>query len=142
MTSRITASLVVCVAAAGVAVGALALDSDDPPAPAAGAPAASSGPDAGAYGTGSDAGDAGAPAGATLAIQGFAFGAASVAPGGQVTVDNADGAPHTVTAAGGAFDSGEVPARGTATFQAPGQPGSYDFACQIHPGMTGTLTVG
>ena len=65
MTSRITASLVVCVAAAGVAVGALALDSDDPPAPAAGAPAASSAPDAGAYGTGGDAGAAGLPSGAT-----------------------------------------------------------------------------
>lgn len=75
-------------------------------------------------------------------VQGFAFGATSVAPGGQVTVDNADGAPHTVTAAGGAFDTGEVAGGGTATFQAPGQPGSYDFTCRIHPGMAGTLTVG
>lgn len=171
MNSRITASLVVCVAAAGVAVGALALDSDDastapgdqvvatadPQTGAGGAggngataeDAGDTGDDAGGTGYGASAGnDAGAgaggggQAGATLGIQDFTFSDTSVAPGGQVVVDNGDSATHTVTADDGEFDSGEVPGGSTSTFQAPGEAGSYDFACEIHPDMTGTLTVG
>jgi len=144
MTTRITASLVVCVAAAGVALGALALESDDAPVTATGTPTAAA-EDTGGYGAANDAGaaaDGGTAAGTTLEIRDFSFAAASVGPGGQVTVANQDGAPHTVTADGGEFDSGEVQGGGTSTFQAPSQPGSYAFACQIHPGMTGTLTVG
>lgn len=150
MNSRITASLVVCVAAAGVAVGALALDSDDSSTASGGQAVASADPQTGAGGTGygsagnggGAAAGAGGPAGATLAIQDFAFSSTSVAPGGQVVVDNGDGATHTVTADGGEFDSGGVSGGSTSTFQAPGQAGSYDFACEIHPDMTGTLTVG
>jgi plastocyanin len=123
MNSRFTASLVVCVAAAGVAVGALALEPGDAPAPAATAPAESGN-------------------GATVAIQDFTFAASSAAPAAPVTVANADGVPHTVTATSGGFDSGDVPGGATGTFQAPGAPGTYEFFCQIHPGMTGTLTVG
>ena len=142
MSSRITASLVVCVAAAGVAVGALTLDSDDSPTPAGATSPASTTPQSGAYGAADDAGAGTAPDGATLAIRDVRFAAASVAPGGQVTVENGDGTTHTVTADDGAFDSGEVPGGSATTFQAPAEPGTYDFACQIHPGMTGTLTVG
>lgn len=145
MTSRITASLVVCVAAAGVAIGALALDADDSAGPGAAATATSapptSAPGGGGYGSSGGGDVAGTPAGASLAIQGFAFGATTVAPGGQVTVDNGDDAPHTVTATGGAFDADVGPA-GTTTFAAPGDPGTYAFTCQIHPDMSGTLTVG
>lgn len=142
MTSRITASLVVCVAAAGVAVGALVLEADDSPAPATGTPT-TAGQGSGSYGTADGAGAGSEPGdGATLEIRDFSFSATSVAPGGQVTVDNGDGAPHTVTAEDGTFDSGEVSGGGAATFAAPGEPGTYDFACEIHPDMTGTLTVG
>ncbi|MGH9234265.1 MAG: cupredoxin domain-containing protein [Acidimicrobiales bacterium] len=144
MTNRFTASLVVCVAAAGVAVGALALESDDTPTPAGGTPTTAA-PNTGGYGAANDAGavaDGDQAAGATLQIRDFSFAAASVAPGGQVTVANGDGASHTVTADGGEFDSGEVPGGGTSTFQAPSQPGSYGFVCEIHPDMSGTLTVG
>ena len=140
MDSRITASLVVCVAAAGVAVGALALEPGDSPAPAAGTPPTSVTEDGGGYGAANGGGGAGS--GATLAIRDFSFAATSVAPGGLVTVDNADSADHTVTAEGGEFDSGEVSGGTTSSFQAPDEAGTYEFACEIHPDMTGTLTVG
>jgi plastocyanin len=81
-------------------------------------------------------------AGATLAIRDFAFAATSGAPGGLVTVVNADNAAHTVTAEGGESDSGEVPGGATRTFRAPDEAGTYEFACEIHPDMTGTITVG
>jgi plastocyanin len=140
MNSSITASLVVCVAAAGVAVGALALEPGDSPAPAAGTPPTSVTQDGGGYGAANGGGGAGS--GATLAIRDFSFAATSVAPGGLVTVDNADSADHTVTAEGGEFDSGEVSGGTTSSFQAPDEAGTYEFACEIHPDMTGTLTVG
>jgi len=139
-STPITGALVVCVAAAGVAAGALFLDAGGDPAPSANAngstPAAAT--DDGGYGSG---GGGGAPAaqGATLEISDFQFGAVAVDPGGLVTVANRDGAPHTVT--GGAFDSGQVDGGGTASFTAPADPGSYDFQCQIHPDMSGSLTV-
>jgi plastocyanin len=151
MNSRITASLVVCVAAAGVAVGALALDDDDSPSTeATGSPTTPVDEQSGGYGGdgagdatgGGDGGGAGGAEAATLEIRDFSFAATSVAPGGQVVVDNADSATHTATADDGAFDSGEVGGGSTTTFAAPTEPGSYDFACQIHPDMTGTLTVG
>ncbi|HEY8546644.1 MAG TPA: hypothetical protein VIL36_16405 [Acidimicrobiales bacterium] len=147
-TTPITGALVVCVAAAGVAAGALFLDAGGSPAPAgspngatpaATVPAGGNGGNGGGYGGGGGGGGQTA-AGATLEISGFRFGSVSVDPGGLVTVANRDGAPHTVT--GGAFDSGQVDGGGTASFTAPSEPGTYDFRCQIHPDMSGTLTVG
>lgn len=145
MTAPITGALVVCVAAAGVAAGALFLQADDPssPAPSSGQPAAVvTEPGGGGYGSGDDAGAGAGPAAASLQISGFQFGAASVGAGGQVTVDNRDGATHTVTANGGEFDSGEISGGATDSFVAPSAPGSYEFRCEIHPDMAGTLTVG
>jgi plastocyanin len=56
---------------------------------------------------------------------------ASVAPG-----------PHTLTAdEGNAFDSGVVEGGGQGEVTAPAEPGDYAFHCEIHPGMTATLTV-
>lgn len=139
-------------AAAGIAVGALVLEPGDssPAAPAAGgaAPAAASPAPAGGggYGSSDDGGGAApaapaAPAGGSLEISGFQFGTTTVGAGGQVTVSNRDGAPHTVTADDGAFDSGQVAGSSTGAFAAPGQPGTYSFHCEIHPDMSGTLTV-
>jgi plastocyanin len=144
-TTPITGALVVIVAAAGVAIGALALDAGDTSGPA------SSGPDptvqasdGGGSGYGDSAAD-GTPTnagGASLEISGFQFGAVSVAGGGQVTVDNRDSATHTVTADDDEFDTGQVSGGGTSSFVAPSTPGTYEFHCQIHPDMSGTLTVG
>jgi plastocyanin len=145
-SSPITGALVVCVAAAGIAVGALVLEPGGSSAPAAGgaapAPAVST-PAGGGYGTpAGGTGGGGAPAGGSLEISGFQFGAASVGAGGQVTVSNRDGAPHTATSDDGAFDSGQVGGGSTGAFVAPSQPGTYSFHCEIHPDMSGTLTVG
>jgi plastocyanin len=77
-----------------------------------------------------------------LTISGFAFGEPlTVPPGAKVTVRNADRAPHTVTAAGGAFDTRTIAPGATASFVAPSKPGTYRFACAIHPSMTGSLVV-
>ncbi len=79
----------------------------------------------------------------TIVIRNFAFspGTITVAPGATVTVRNEDQATHTVTATGKAFDTGNVPGGGTATFKAPTRPGRYAYICQIHQYMTGSLDV-
>jgi plastocyanin len=145
-TTPITGSLVVCVAAASLAAGALLLDAgDDSPAAA---PASSGAPAAGGYGSSgtAPAGDATADGAASngavpLEISGFQFGSVAVDAGGQVTVANRDSAPHTVTADDGSFDSGEVDGGSAGSIAAPQAAGTYEFHCEIHPDMSGTLTV-
>ena len=79
---------------------------------------------------------------AVVTIEGFAFASpVAVAPGATVEVVNADSTGHTLTAAGGAFDTGPLASAGRGTFTAPAGPGSYAFFCAIHPSMRGTLTV-
>jgi len=63
------------------------------------------------------------------------------APGEQVTVRNNDTAEHTVTADTGDLFDVEIKAGETATFTAPGQPGTFAFHCTYHPNMVGTLEV-
>ena len=58
-----------------------------------------------------------------------------------MTVVNADGAEHTVTADSGSAFNAEVSGKGTTTFTAPTQPGTYAFHCTYHPMMHGRLTV-
>lgn len=65
----------------------------------------------------------------------------AVAPGARLTFANEDGAPHTMTADDGAFDSGRVEGGDTATVTAPSEPGDHAFHCEIHPEMQATLTV-
>ena len=66
------------------------------------------------------------------------------APGQTITVINQDyahfGEPHTVTANGGAFDTGVVTGD-PAYFTAPQGPGNYGFHCAIHPFMRGVVHV-
>lgn len=81
--------------------------------------------------------------GSTITIANFAFtGTFTVAPGSTVTVTNSDSVSHTLTANGGAFDTGIIAAGATKSFVAPSANGQYGFHCSIHSSMTGTLTIG
>jgi len=78
----------------------------------------------------------------TIQIEGFAFSALdAVAPGTEITVANLDGAQHTLTADDGSFNTGGLDGGATVTITAPEAPGTYTFVCNIHPTMTGSLTV-
>lgn len=140
MSTPITSALVVCVAAAGLAAGALFLEADDDDTASPGAaPAPAADDSSGGYG-GGGGGETPSPAGASLEISGFQFGAVTADGGGQVAVQNRDSAPHTVTADDGGFDAG-VEGGSSGSFTAPAQPGTYSFHCEIHPDMSGTITV-
>jgi plastocyanin len=78
---------------------------------------------------------------AAVTIANFAFEVPdTVAVGTTVVVTNTDGATHTFTAEDGSFDSGRLGPDETATvtFDAAG---TVDVFCQIHPSMTGSITV-
>lgn len=84
-----------------------------------------------------------APANPTLSISiaGFRFsGDDTGSVGDTVQVTNSDSVGHTWTAAEGAFHSGVLSSGDTFTFIFD-QPGDYDYFCQIHPEMTGTITI-
>ena len=75
-----------------------------------------------------------------VTIQGFAFSPATVTVnvGDSVTWINNDGATHTATGSG--IDTGNINsgASDTVTF---GSAGTFNYACSIHPQMTGTVVV-
>lgn len=80
-------------------------------------------------------------AGISITISNFQFsGPATGTVGDEVTVVNADSAPHTWTHTDGAFDSGNLNPGDTFTFTFD-EAGSFDYFCQIHPGMTGSITI-
>ena len=80
--------------------------------------------------------------GPTIQIEGFAFSALDpVAPGAEIAVANLDGAQHTLTADDGSFNTGGLDGGATIAIIAPDAPGTYTFACNIHPSMAGSLTV-
>jgi plastocyanin len=89
-----------------------------------------------------------APAGpVSVDIANFAFGQRNltVKVGTTITWTNKDRAPHTVTADGKQFDSGNLTTGKAFTFEAK-QAGSFPYYCEIHggpggQGMSGTLTV-
>ncbi len=79
---------------------------------------------------------------AVITIEGFAFsGAGTYEPGQTITVVNADGAPHTLTADDGSFTTGTLEAGDRVELTLPTTPGTYSFFCGVHPSMTGTLTI-
>ncbi|MET0727990.1 MAG: cupredoxin domain-containing protein [Acidimicrobiales bacterium] len=88
-------------------------------------------------------GGGGAPAGngTEIVAEDFTLTSVSAAPGAEVRVKNKGQNPHTATSDDGDFDSGTVAAGESGSFSAPDEPGEYDFHCEIHPAMTGTLTV-
>jgi len=128
-------SSLIRVGAAMLALAPLAIvgcSSSSTSAPATSAPATSA-PATGSPATSSPA------AGATLTIDGFAFGPLTAAAGQQITIVNNDSAAHTVTDDAGSFDV-KVPAGGTATLTID-KAGSYTIHCEIHSSMQGTITV-
>ncbi|HEY8525218.1 MAG TPA: cupredoxin domain-containing protein [Acidimicrobiales bacterium] len=128
-------------AVAGLALGAAACGDDDDDTSAgdgATTTAAANDPYGGGDSTTTD-GDAGG--GATLEVTGLQYTDVSASAGGSVEIVNSSGAPHTFTSDDDAFASVDVPADGTATAQAPAEPGEYPFHCEIHPSMQATLTV-
>lgn len=80
----------------------------------------------------------------SVAIAGFAFGPTDVAVaiGQPVTWTNQDGAAHTVSGGTGSpvGDSGEL-ARGATYAVTFAAAGTYEYLCNIHPTMRGTVTV-
>lgn len=88
------------------------------------------------------AGDTGGdPSDATITIQGFSFGdSVTVSVGESVTVVNEDAPTHTWTASDGTFDSGNIGSGETFEFTFD-TAGEFRFSCQIHPQMTGSITV-
>ncbi len=78
----------------------------------------------------------------TVRIVQFAFVPVSldVPAGTRVSWLNDDPAPHTVTADGGAFDSRQLDP-GASYSIALDRPGTFEFHCEIHPTMVGTVVV-
>lgn len=76
----------------------------------------------------------------TVTIEDFAFSPdpIEVAAGSRVTVVNADGTVHTLTASDGSFDTGDLDGGRTATVTV-GKAGTYEYFCEIHQYMTGSL---
>jgi plastocyanin len=64
----------------------------------------------------------------------------TVRPGDTVVWSNGDDRDHTVTHAGGAFDSGNIRPGGTFAWRAT-KPGDYPYGCSLHPRMRGVVTV-
>jgi plastocyanin len=60
--------------------------------------------------------------------------------GGKVVWQNEDTAPHTATADDRSFDTGTIEKGklASATFK---EPGTFTYACEIHPTMHGTVEV-
>lgn len=75
-------------------------------------------------------------------ISGSAFDPAelTVAVGTTVTWSNNDSLTHTVTASGGAFNSGDMK-RGQNFGYTFNEPGTFEYGCTIHPAMQGTVIV-
>ncbi len=67
---------------------------------------------------------------------------AVVRAGTRVSIENADGAPHTLTDRGAQrrFDSGTIRG-GTAGAVTVATPGTYTYFCEFHPTMRGELRV-
>ena len=66
-------------------------------------------------------------------------GASTIHAGESVCWQNTGVAPHTVTANNGAFDKGLN--SGATVVETFATAGVFAYHCDIHPGMTGTITV-
>jgi plastocyanin len=89
-----------------------------------------------------NAGKAHAAATTKVTMEDFLFSPATVSVhvGDLVTWHNSGKEPHTATADNGSFDTGTVPAGGSASHMFT-QPGTFTYVCTIHPNMHGTVKV-
>lgn len=79
--------------------------------------------------------------GAEITVANFQFTPAEVEISvGQTVTFAFTGGTHTASAADGTWSSGEKTAGGNFEISFD-QPGTYDFVCQIHGSMQGTITV-
>jgi plastocyanin len=103
----------------------------------------SSGGGSGSSASGSSSGSGAATSTESITISNFMFSPmhASVAPGSTVSVTNKDSVTHTLTATGGQFNTGDIGPGATKTFTAPSKAGTYDYICNIHQYMMGTIVV-
>jgi len=70
----------------------------------------------------------------------FAPAALTVKAGSTVTWTNHDDEPHTVVSDTGLFRSAALDTNESFSFKFD-KPGTYHYACSIHPRMVGTITV-
>ena len=93
--------------------------------------------------SGSSGGSSSSASGDKVSISNFMFSPMhlTVSPGATVSVTNKDSATHTLTATGGQFNTGNIMQNQTKTFTAPMKPGTYNYICNIHQYMMGTITV-
>jgi plastocyanin len=94
------------------------------------------------FGSGASASAGSATKPNTIVIKNFAFAPQplTVKAGTTITVTNGDDTTHTVTAAKGEFDTGEVDGGTTAQITVD-RPGTYAYFCDIHQYMKGTIHV-
>ena len=64
----------------------------------------------------------------------------TIKAGSTVTWKNSDDEPHTVVSDAGVFRSGALDTNESFTFRFD-KPGTYHYACSIHPRMVGTIVV-
>ena len=64
----------------------------------------------------------------------------TIAAGTTVTWTNHDDEPHTVVSDSGLFRSGALDTNESFSFKFD-KPGTYHYACSIHPRMVGTVVV-
>jgi plastocyanin len=79
---------------------------------------------------------------AAVGIKNFAYDPPTieVAAGTTVTWTNSDSVPHTVTQNGGGFQSGKMDPGASFSFTFD-TPGTYEYHCEYHPNMHGTVVV-
>ncbi|HUO74214.1 MAG TPA: cupredoxin family copper-binding protein [Solirubrobacteraceae bacterium] len=83
-----------------------------------------------------------APRTVAVAIENMRFDpvALTVSPGDRIVWVNKDPVPHTVSADGLAFNSGEIASGASWTYVAK-RPGELPYHCAYHPAMKGKLIV-
>jgi plastocyanin len=93
----------------------------------------------------SPGGGGGGGADVTISIVGIATGFSpnpdTVTVGQTVAWKNNDSVPHTSTADGGTWNTGNLAASATSAAIAMNTAGSFPYHCTIHPSMTATLVV-